>query len=95
MCFSSGLIKPSNVLKSFHRSNDKYITSLGRTIVNFARIIPEGLLVFFPSYTVLNQCKEHWEGSGVWNQINCIKVSSHSIQLKLKYSTIFQKIALI
>lgn len=52
-----------------NRGNDAYLTSLGRTIANFARIIPEGLLVFFPSYTVLNQCKEHWEQSGIWNQI--------------------------
>lgn len=52
-----------------NRSNEAYLTSLGRTIVNFARIIPEGLLVFFPSYSVLNQCKEHWERTSIWNQI--------------------------
>lgn len=56
-----------------NRSNSKYITSLGRTIVNFARIVPEGLLVFFPSYGVLDQCKQHWEGSGIWSQICNIK----------------------
>lgn len=52
-----------------NRSNGAYLTSLGRTIANFARVLPEGLLVFFPSYSVLNQCKDHWEASGIWNQI--------------------------
>lgn len=59
---------------SLCRSNEAYLTSLGRTIVNFARIIPEGLLVFFASYSVLNQCKAHWEETGIWNQIFSIKV---------------------
>ncbi|XP_034244080.1 regulator of telomere elongation helicase 1 homolog [Thrips palmi] len=56
-----------------NRSNSSYLSSLGRTIVNFARIIPEGLLVFFPSYSVLNQCKESWEITGIWNQIFAAK----------------------
>lgn len=33
--------------------------------VNFARIVPDGLLVFFPSYYMMNQCIECWK-SMVW-----------------------------
>lgn len=33
------------------------------SIVNFARIVPNGLLVFFPSYPVMNKCLEHWQVS--------------------------------
>ena len=29
--------------------------------VNFARTVPNGLLVFFPSYPVMNKCLEHWQ----------------------------------
>jgi hypothetical protein len=29
--------------------------------VNFARIVPDGLLVFFPSYHLLNTCIEAWQ----------------------------------
>ena len=31
--------------------------------VNFARTVPNGLLVFFPSYPVMNKCLEHWQVS--------------------------------
>jgi hypothetical protein len=29
--------------------------------VNFARIVPDGLLVFFPSYYLLDQCISCWK----------------------------------
>ncbi|XP_047110778.1 regulator of telomere elongation helicase 1 homolog [Schistocerca piceifrons] len=55
---------------SFNTRNDpQYITSLGRTILNLSRIIPGGLLVFFPSYPVLKKCQEEWQLSGIWSQI--------------------------
>ena len=37
-------------------------TSMGA--VNFARIVPDGLLVFFPSYYLLNSCIEAWQTFG-------------------------------
>lgn len=40
------------------------------SIVNFSRIVPNGLLVFFPSYPVMNKCLEHWQVSNAflfWN----------------------------
>ena len=35
--------------------------SLPPIIVNFARIVPDGLLVFFPSYSVLATCIDGWK----------------------------------
>lgn len=52
-----------------HRSNHSYITSLGRTILSFSPVIPGGLLVFFSSYYCLNLCKDNWQASGIWSQI--------------------------
>lgn len=51
------------------RNNPKYIDSLGRTILSFCPVIPGGLLVFFPSYFILNMCKDKWQASGIWAQI--------------------------
>lgn len=34
---------------------------LGNAIVNFSRVVPDGLLVFFPSYSVLAACHAAWQ----------------------------------
>lgn len=52
------------------RDNPKYISSLGSTILNVARLVPDGLLVFFPSYPMLNQCVNSWQASGLWSDIS-------------------------
>jgi regulator of telomere elongation helicase 1 len=43
------------------RSSDEYLLELGNTIVNFTRIVPNGLLVFFPSYSILEESIERWK----------------------------------
>lgn len=57
-----------------NRSNVEYIISLGNAIVNFARIIPNGLLIFFPSYPVMNMCLEKWQETNISNRISQYKV---------------------
>ena len=77
-----GIVKcgPSNVrLNSSYRTRDlaEYKSDLGNAIANFARVVPDGLLVFFPSFVVMNKCVEHWQlpsggssGSGtIWDHI--------------------------
>ncbi|CAK1552678.1 unnamed protein product [Leptosia nina] len=56
-----------------NRDNPKYIMSLGRTILSFSRVVPDGLLVFFPSYPIMNKCQEMWQAEGIWSSINNIK----------------------
>ncbi|XP_051147548.1 regulator of telomere elongation helicase 1 homolog isoform X2 [Andrographis paniculata] len=46
------------------RGTAEYKQELGNAIVNFARIVPDGLLVFFPSYYVLDQCISSWKDVG-------------------------------
>ncbi|KAL1110514.1 hypothetical protein AAG570_008042 [Ranatra chinensis] len=53
-----------------NRENDDYWTELGLTLQNFSRIIPQGVLVFFPSYTTLNKAQKSWQVSGLWKKIN-------------------------
>ena len=36
-------------------------------------MVPDGLLVFFPSYPVLKACQEAWQLSGLWDAINQVK----------------------
>ena len=61
-----------------NRNTPEYKEDLGNAIVNFARIVPDGLLVFFPSYGVLKQCIDAWKmmgavGSSVWDRIGQYK----------------------
>ncbi|KAM0928809.1 hypothetical protein ACQ4PT_002001 [Festuca glaucescens] len=43
------------------RETEKYKQELGTVIVNFARIVPDGLLVFFPSYSMMDKCIDYWK----------------------------------
>lgn len=69
-----------NVLNSSYktRNDTKYIQDLGYAIVNYTRMIPDGLLVFFPSYSVMRQSIEAWKshgqgGSSIWERISQYK----------------------
>ncbi|XP_078320008.1 regulator of telomere elongation helicase 1-like isoform X2 [Crassostrea virginica] len=55
------------------RFNENYQASLGKALVNFARVVPNGLLVFFPSYPVMEKCIENWQQNGVYNSITQYK----------------------
>ncbi len=63
---------------------NKYFDELGSSIVNFARLVPDGMLVFYPSYGALHSCIDYWQkpppltGPGgqlpsVWERISKLK----------------------
>lgn len=65
---------------SSYKSRDslEYKQDLGNAIVNFSRIVPDGLLVFFPSYYLMDQCIDCWKNmnhasstvfSTIWERI--------------------------
>ena len=48
---------------SFNRRDDEeYIAELGNTLSSLARVVPGGMLVFFPSYSVMESCIDRWGG---------------------------------
>ncbi|KAI4329268.1 hypothetical protein L6164_021552 [Bauhinia variegata] len=64
------------IFNSSYRFRDslEYKQELGNAIVNLARIVPDGLLVFFPSYYLMDQCIDCWknksnEYSSIWERI--------------------------
>ncbi|XP_022124379.2 regulator of telomere elongation helicase 1 homolog [Pieris rapae] len=71
-----------------NRDNPKYISSLGRTILSFSRVIPDGLLVFFPSYPIMTKCQELWQAEGIWSSINNIKTIFVEPQRKDTFNSI-------
>lgn len=56
-----------------NRENVKYLNSLALTIKTVACVTPNGLLVFFPSYVLMNKAQEAWNMSGMWKAINDVK----------------------
>ncbi|GAB4815023.1 hypothetical protein N2152v2_002069 [Parachlorella kessleri] len=60
------------------RDSKSYKEDLGNAIANFARIVPDGLLVFFPSYGLLKASLDAWKavnshGNCVWERITKLK----------------------
>ncbi|XP_037401247.1 regulator of telomere elongation helicase 1 isoform X1 [Pygocentrus nattereri] len=49
------------------------MASLGNTVVNLSRVVPHGLLVFFPSYPVLDKTLEYWRANGHADRIENMK----------------------
>jgi len=55
------------------RSDPKYLNSLGQSVINIIRVVPHGVLLFFPSYSMMNSTREFWQGNGLWSRIEGIK----------------------
>lgn len=48
---------------SYERREDKdYIAELGNTLVALSKVIPGGMLIFFPSYSVMDKAIDEWGG---------------------------------
>jgi regulator of telomere elongation helicase 1 len=59
-----------------HRDSPEYLAELGLTIANISRIVPDGLLVFFPSYSMMNKATEFWQhdaGGRIWASLGAQK----------------------
>lgn len=59
---------------SYTNRSDEYKRSLGRTLINLARVSPDGMLIFFPSYDMMRECIELWQASTsteatIWDQM--------------------------
>ncbi|KAK7048171.1 ATP-dependent DNA helicase CHL1 [Favolaschia claudopus] len=50
--------------KAGKQEDEAVIGELGQTLLNFASLVPRGMIVFFPSYRFLNKAKAVWQKSG-------------------------------
>ena len=65
------------------RSSKDMIMNVGRAMLAFVRDIPDGVVVFFPSYAYLDSCVKHWKStkstdsgdhvSSLWDLMNSAK----------------------
>ncbi|XP_068928720.1 regulator of telomere elongation helicase 1 isoform X1 [Petaurus breviceps papuanus] len=55
------------------RFSEECLSSLGKTIGNIARVVPHGLLIFFPSYPVMERSLEYWRDHDFARKIEELK----------------------
>uniref|UniRef100_A0A8C8YEY4 Regulator of telomere elongation helicase 1 n=1 Tax=Prolemur simus TaxID=1328070 RepID=A0A8C8YEY4_PROSS len=55
------------------RFSEEYLSSLGKTLGNVARVVPHGLLVFFPSYPVMEKSLEFWRARDLARKVEALK----------------------
>jgi regulator of telomere elongation helicase 1 len=56
-------VSGKNLCSSYERRKDhEYYMELGSTLVSLSKVTPHGMLVFFPSYSVMETCLEKWGG---------------------------------
>lgn len=79
------------------RKNHSLITELGETILEIARVVPDGLVVFFPSHAFLEKARTVWqtedEGSSTWSQLQTMKPTFHEPSSKVPASTNHERAA--
>jgi chromosome transmission fidelity protein 1 len=51
------------------RGDDGMVRELGLALLNATRLVPDGVVVFFPSYGYLGQVAAKWRASGLWDQL--------------------------
>nr|XP_021528107.1 regulator of telomere elongation helicase 1 [Aotus nancymaae] len=55
------------------RFSEECLSSLGKALGNIARVVPYGLLVFFPSYPVMEKSLEFWRARDLARKIEALK----------------------
>jgi hypothetical protein len=50
------------------------VAELGQILFNFTNLVPDGIVVFLPSYAFLNTVKKQWETSGMLSKFTAKKV---------------------
>ncbi|ETW02806.1 hypothetical protein, variant [Aphanomyces invadans] len=71
-------VGPTNTELDFtfsKRNRTEVMDEVGRIVLNLVRVVPGGLVVFFPSYSYENQVVQHWQSTGVLAAIEAKKVA--------------------
>ncbi|CEG39082.1 hypothetical protein L917_18991 [Plasmopara halstedii] len=67
---------PGNIdLKSTYtnQQDPKYQDSMGQLLYQYSQSIPGGILMFFPSYSLLHKLTTRWKTTKLWNEIEKVK----------------------
>ena len=74
-----------------NKDNKVMYDELGRTVARVAKNVPGGLLIFFPSYWLLNNAYEQWEASNVLYEIQEHKIVYREPKKAVEYQGIMDR----
>ncbi len=72
-CLTNGPNKIQMDFRHSNRSKENLCGELGLSILNIAREVPSGFVVFFPSYTYEALIVQQWKRCGLFSKINLCK----------------------
>ena len=61
------------------------INDLGATLEFVARTVPDGILIFFPSYRIMETTRDEWCKSGIFKKIHKCKTVYMEPKNSLEY----------
>lgn len=67
------------------------LDELGHTVARVAKHVPGGLLMFFPSYWLMNNIYERWESSGVLDIIQEHKIVYREPKKAVEYQMVMDR----
>ncbi|KAG5518111.1 hypothetical protein PMAC_003297 [Pneumocystis sp. 'macacae'] len=78
MIISTGPSKKEFIFNYEKRNNDDILNELGNALINLCRVIPDGVICFFPSYDYLEEIIKKWhikQGRklSIWERLEQIK----------------------
>lgn len=74
-----------------NKDNMEMLDELGVTVARISKTVPGGLLMFFPSYWLMNNIYERWESSGVLEQIQEHKIVYREPKKAVEYQMVMDR----
>ncbi|KAI9891155.1 MAG: ATP-dependent DNA helicase chl1 [Vezdaea aestivalis] len=60
-----------------NRTSPALLNSLGEALISYASVVPDGMVVFFPSYGYLSTVISHFKASTIWTRLEACKPIFH------------------
>ena len=73
------------------RDNDEMVRDLGETLLHVCKVTPGGVLLFFPSYGLMNKITDQWREMSLWDELNDTKTFFLEPRESFKYKTTIKR----
>ena len=70
LSFSTGPTSTPLLLSRSSQSQPAQLAEVSRILCNLVPLVPAGMVVFFPSYSLLSTVVAYWRSTTVWQQLN-------------------------